>query len=93
MFRAFRVFRVNDFSFPLKHVKISKQYIVVSRKITMKWLKLAPMGLDPQSSQIGVAVGIPGQARDDISVCFETRPNKNICRRSLFRAFTWFLGM
>ena len=30
-------------------------------------------GLDPQSLQIGVAVGIPGQARDDMSACCETR--------------------
>ena len=30
-------------------------------------------GLDPQSPQIGVPMGIPGQARDDMSACFETR--------------------
>ena len=30
-------------------------------------------GLDPQSPQIGVAVGIPGQARDNIPTCFKIR--------------------
>ena len=39
------------------------------------------MGLDPQSPQIGVVVGIPGQAQDDMFACFETHQINGIYQR------------